>query len=66
MSEWRPEGWENPYFTQERYDECEGAYEDGADAMLAALRESAKKAPWREWLHLWYPLTFYVSDGDNG
>ncbi len=37
MSEWRPESWENPYFTQERYDECEGAYEDGADAMLAGL-----------------------------
>ena len=41
MSEWRPEGWENPYFTQERYDECEGAYDAGADAMLAALKEQS-------------------------
>ena len=39
VSSWRPEGWENPYFTQERYDECEGAYESGADAIIVALRE---------------------------
>ncbi len=47
MSEWRPEGFENPYTpdlqqTEEYLDHGardQSIFEDGADAMLAALRE---------------------------
>jgi hypothetical protein len=39
MSEWRPEGWKNPYPPSDfygRYDD----YENGADAMLETLKSS--------------------------
>ena len=42
MSEWRPEGWENPEKDTFGYDpgiDPAGIYEAGADAMLAALRK---------------------------
>ena len=48
MSEWRPEGWENPHPQPNgkmHYQPITGlqrlAYENGADAMLAALRAAA-------------------------
>ena len=44
MSEWRPEGWENPLTPQRLaedhndFEDVAQAYESGADAMVAALR----------------------------
>ena len=42
MSEWRPDGWENWYtvnLPDMEVSHLERAYEAGADAMLAALRD---------------------------
>ena len=71
MSEWRPEGkdWNR---NRARYLEAntllaisienKATYEAGANAMLAALREMAKKTSPEEWMRSWYPPTVLISD----
>ena len=44
---WRPEGWKNPYDNEFDKEEIRWyyRYEEGADAMLEALRKEAKLNP---------------------
>ncbi len=76
MSEWRPGDWENPYGEVAVADDFDKeptmllslrpVFEAGADAIVAALREEAKKMSPEEWLKLWYPPTTIVSDEKDG
>ena len=41
---WRPDDWDNPYFTPARWDEeLDTAFEQGANAMLESLFSEACK-----------------------
>ena len=50
MSEWRPEGWENPLTPQRLaedhndFEDVAQAYESGADAILAGIWKMAKES----------------------
>ena len=66
MSEWRPEGWENPLTPQRLaedhndFEDVAQAYESGADAMLAALREGGVYGQYTEGV---YEGPWLVGDG---
>ena len=72
MSEWRPEGWKNPYpdinagfptndFIYSEYDLFD-AHEVGADAILAALKEGGVYGQYTEGV---YEGPWLVGDGDE-
>ncbi len=44
MTEWRPEGWKNPYSGVEFADWAESLWEAGADAMMAGLMKHLRDA----------------------
>lgn len=50
MSNWRPEGWNNPHITKVSYKDSleERIFEAGADAMLGAICEEIKKVENRQ------------------
>ena len=76
MSEWRPEdGWDEQ--AKERLKDLNfdamvaclenseyhrNIYEAGADAIVMALRELAKKTSPEEWMKSWYPPTVSIVD----